>query len=179
MRCPAFLVLHSTRDRQTGWRGGSRAFINIPTMKPETNYAILFQLLRDATSKKEFARIQCIWLKLTLSLNSKQIALAIGSTPVSVRRIQARFANEGLKCFVSKPTGGRKRENISVEREKKILEKFMRQAKRGVPLNVQQVKRAYELSAGKRVPPSTIYRLINRYGLRRFLPRAKQKPTVP
>jgi transposase len=145
-------------------------------MNIETNYATLLRALREANSKKEFARIQCVWLKLALSLNSKQIAIAVGSTPVSVRRIQARFAKEGFKCFVTKPTGGRRRENISLEREKTILDKFMRQAKRGIPLDVQRFKRAYELSAGKKVPPSTIYRLINRHGLRRFLPRAK--PTM-
>src|SRR5258708_32371738 len=144
-------------------------------MSAETDYSTVRHILREAKSKKEFTRIQCVWLKMVLSLNSKQIAIAIGSTAASVRRIQARFAKEGIKCFASKPLGGRRRENISVEREKTILQKFVRQAKHGIPLNVSQIKRAYELSAGKDVPRSTIYRLINRHGLRRFLPRARPK----
>jgi transposase len=142
-------------------------------MNLQTDYSTVHRLLHKTKSKKEFERLLCMWLKMALSLSSRQIAIAIGWTPASVRRIQARFAREGIECFASKPTGGRKRENISMEREKQILTKFARQTKRGTVLNVQQIKHAYELSAGKSVSRSTIYRLIERHGLRRFLPRAR------
>lgn len=145
----------------------------IPTMNIESDYLAVRKSLREAKTKREFERILCVWLRLALSLNSKQIATAIGWTAGSVRRVQARFANEGIRCFVSKPTGGRKRENISIEREERILEKFVQQAKRGIPLNVPQLKQAYELSVGRAVPRSTIYRLIHRHGLKRLLPRAR------
>lgn len=131
------------------------------------------QCLSEASTKREFERVLCVWLKMALSLTSSQIAIAIGWTPASVRRIQARFAKEGAACFINRLRGGRKRANISIEREKQILANFVRQTKRGNVLNVQQIQKAYELSAGKRVPRSSIYRLIERHGLRRFLPRAR------
>lgn len=146
-------------------------------MNNQTDRSTIHRLLRETKNKQEFERILCVWLKMALSLSSKQIAIAIGWTPASVRRIQARFSREGIECFVNKRSGGRKRENISIEREKQILAKFARQTRRGAALNVQQIKYAYELSAEKSVSRSTIYRLIERHGLRRFLPRARSIST--
>jgi|SRR5579872_91796 len=142
-------------------------------MNIQADHSTVHRLLRETKSKQEFERILCVWMKMALSLNSKQIATAIGWTAASVRRVQARFAKEGVECFVRKPTGGRKRANISLERETHILAKFARQARRGGMLDVQQIKRAYELSVAKTVSRSTIYRLIERHGLKRFLPLAK------
>lgn len=148
-------------------------------MNSAADYLTVQRVLNESGTKKEFQRALCVWLKIALSLNSQEIALAIGWEPASVRRIQSRFAKQGVQCFTSKAVGGRRRENLSRDREKSILEKFARQAKRGLALNVSQIKQAYELSAGKRVPKSTIYRLIHRYRLGRFLPRARYKNGFP
>lgn len=144
-------------------------------MNIDTDYSTVRRALHEAKDKREFEKILCVWLRVSLSLSSKQIAMAIGWKDASVRRIQARFAREGIACFAAKSIGGRKRANISIEREKQILEKFARLARRGILLNVSGIKQAYELSAGKTVAKSTIYRLIDRHGLRRFLPRARPK----
>jgi transposase len=143
-------------------------------MNIQTEYSQIHGLLSLSKSKREFERILCVWLKMALSLSSKQIAIAIGWSPASVRRVQARYAKTGIECFIARATGGRKRANISFEREKQILAKFARQTRRGSALNVQEIRQAYERSVGRPVSPSTIYRLIHRHGLRRFLPRAKE-----
>lgn len=144
-------------------------------MTIEADHSAVRRALDEAEDKRELERVLCVWLKMSLSLNSKQIATAIGWKDASVRRVQARFAKQGITCFVTKSPGGRKRANISIEREKQIIEKFARQTRRGVVLNVPEIKQAYELSAGKTVVKSTIYRLIDRHGLRRYLPRARTK----
>jgi transposase len=142
-------------------------------MNNKSHFDEIQHALRTAKTKQEFSRVLCVWLKMAFSMNSQQIARAIGGKASSVRRTQARFIREGIQSFKTKPTGGRKRANISIEREAQILEKFARQAKRGIVLDVRQITQAYELSVGKTVPRSTIYRLIDRHGLRRFLPRAR------
>jgi transposase len=129
--------------------------------------------LRDSKDKEHFQRVLCVWLKLSLSLSSTKIALAIGWKPAHVRTVQARFKKQGVQSLVSKRKGGRKRENISFDREAQILDKFARRARRGHALDVGQIQKAYELSVGRQVPRSTIYRVIARHGLRRFLPRAR------
>ena len=121
----------------------------------------------------ELKKALCVWLKIALSLTSKEIAIGIGMTPDAVRKTQSRFGKEGLQAFMGKQKGGRKRENISMAREKQILDKFLRRAQRGAALSVAEIQKAYELSVGKAVAPSTIYRLLTRHGLRRYLPRAR------
>lgn len=135
---------------------------------------VVQQALRDSRTKQEFQRVLCVWLNVSFAMTSKQIALAIGLTPSSVRHIQARFSKDGIDCFRAKSRGGRRREHISWIRETQILNKFIRQAQRGAALDVKEIKRAYELSVGKIVAESTIYRLIQRHGLRKFLPRARR-----
>lgn len=130
--------------------------------------------LEQSTTKDEFKKVLCLWLKVALSLTSTQIAVALGQTPTAVRKIQSRFAKEGIEASFRKQKGGRKRENISVAREKQILDKFLRRAQRGYVLHVAEIQKAYELSAGKTVARSTIYRLIARHGLSRYLPRARR-----
>jgi Homeodomain-like domain len=142
-------------------------------MTSPSDVLVIQKALEQSRTKEEFKKVLCLWLKVSLSLNSKQIAIGIGQTPAAVRKTQSRFAKEGVEAFFTRPRGGRKRENISFAREKQILNKFRRRAQRGSVLSVAEIQKAYELSAGKTVAQSTIYRLIARHGLRRYLPKAR------
>jgi transposase len=133
----------------------------------------LQKALWNSKDKGQFQRVLCVWLKVLFSLSSREIAYAIGWKPSSVRNVQARFQKEGMQCFAGKRKGGRRRANMSLDREGVIIEKFARHAKRGFRLDVKQIQKAYELSVGRPVSLSTIYRLIARHGLRRFLPRVR------
>lgn len=138
------------------------------------NDALVIQkALGQSRSKDEFKKVLCLWLKVALSLTSMQIAVATGQTAAAVRKVQSRFASEGVQAFFTKQRGGRKRENISLARERQILNQFRRRAQRGSALNVAEIQKAYELSAGRTVAESTVYRLLGRHGLRRYLPRAR------
>lgn len=136
--------------------------------------AAVEKALRESKSKQQFQRVLCVWLKFHFSFSSEKIALAIGLKPSSVRNVQARFKKLGIQCFLYKNKGGRRRENMSFNRETQILSKFARRARQGFTLNVGQIQKAYELSVGRTVPRSTIYRLLARHGLRHFLPRARR-----
>jgi transposase len=145
-------------------------------MQIKTEVSVVQNALENAKTKAEFQRVLCVWLKIMFSLKASQIALAICWPSERVRKTQSRFAREGVQCFYPKLRGGRKRENISLNRERQILSQFVRRAKRGFSLDLKQIQRAYELSAGKKVARSTIYRLIERHGLRRYLPRGRTVP---
>ena|SRR5689334_6234625 len=129
--------------------------------------------LLGARSKEQFQKIQCVWLKLLFSFSSSQIASAIGWKPSSVRNVQANFRKHGVQVFQSRSRGGRKRENMSFDREAQILNKFVRRVRRGFALDLKGIRKAYELSLGRQVPRSTIYRLISRHGLRHYLSRTR------
>jgi transposase len=73
--------------------------------------------------------------------------------------------------------GGRRRENLSVEDEKRLLKTFIKKAKGGGVLVVTEVKAAYEKAVGRPVPKSTVYRMLARHGWRKIAPRPRHPKT--
>jgi transposase len=129
----------------------------------------LQQLLHSVVTKTEFIRVQCVWLKVELNLNAGQIAAAVGWHPASVRNLHSRFAKQGMAALHRKPRGGRHRENLSPSRERELLAGFARFARATHRLNVIGIWIAYERAVGRPVPKSTIYRMLKRHGLSRYL----------
>ena len=67
----------------------------------------LAPLLKEARSKAEYQRVQCVWLRATLGLNCRQIAEALGWQASSVRHVQARYFEKGEEALREQPQGGR------------------------------------------------------------------------
>jgi transposase len=61
--------------------------------------------------------------------------------------------------------------------EKKFLTQFMDSAKKGLITTVTKVKRAYEAKIEQIVDRSTIYRLLERHGWRKVMPRSHHPDT--
>lgn len=144
---------------------------------PEGSEETLHKALRESKSKLEFQRIQCVWLRSCLGLNSEQIALGLGLQAPSVRRLQSLFFNGGITALKGFGRGGRHRENLSKEEEELFLKKFFTQAQEGGIIEVSEVKRAYEKKVGRRVPKSTVYRMLARHGWRKIVPRPRHPKT--
>ncbi|MGB5984762.1 MAG: hypothetical protein WBG37_05605, partial [Desulfobacterales bacterium] len=73
-------------------------------------------------------------------------------------------ADCGTTHVAPKKRGGRRRQNMSVEQEARLLEPFFQKARQGAPLVVADIRKAYESAVGKRVAASTIYRMLARHG---------------
>jgi transposase len=117
-----------------------------PKELPEGALERLAKELKQAKTKAEFQSVQCLWLRASLKLSADQVAIALGWHPNSVRKLQARYFKEG-------------------EAE------FLAQAERGGILEVGRVKAAYEKVLGRKVPKSTVYRMLARHGWRKVMPR--------
>lgn len=130
--------------------------------------ARLAEALKQARTKAEFQRIQCLWLRASLGLNADQVATAIGWQPTSVRRLQAQYLTEGASVLKSVGRGGRRHQNLTVERELQLLADFRSQAEQAGMLEVSQIKRAYEQAVEHPVPKSTVYRMLARHGWRKI-----------
>lgn len=133
----------------------------------------LNEALKQAKSKTEFQRIQCLWLRASLGLNADQVATALGWQPTSVRRLQAQYLNEGAQVLKAVGRGGRRNQNLTVEQERQLLTQFGTQAEEAGMLEVSQIKRAYEAIIGHPVPKSTVYRMLARHGWRKIAPRRR------
>jgi transposase len=142
-----------------------------PRPIPDGAAETLSKLLKEAETKSEFQRIQCIWLRASLHLSSDQVAVAIGWHPNSVKKLQAQYLRDGESVLGVSKSGGRYRENMSAEEEKAFLAPFFEKAKIGGVIVANAVKIAYETQIGHKVPKSTIYRMLDRNDWRKIMPR--------
>jgi len=144
--------------------------MRIPRAFPQEGAEHVLKLLKKAKTKLEFQRIQCIWMRLKKNLPAPDIADLIGWHVSSVRRVHAQYYKDGDKIFKGVSRGGRHRENLSKEEEEKLLKQFFNKAKDGGILVVNEIKLAYELKVGHKVPKSTVYRMLARHDWRKIVP---------
>lgn len=147
--------------------------MRIPKPIPEKAVARLRAALKKAKTKGEYQRVQCLWLRASLGLSSEQVAQAIGWRPTSVRRLQSRYLREGERALEGVGRGGRRRQNLTLDEERALLAQFAEKAEQGGLLVVSEVRVGYEKAVGRRVPKSTVYRMLARHGWRKITPRPR------
>ena len=139
----------------------------------------MHKALKQAETKTEFQRVQCLWLRAALGLSADEVALAVGWAPTSVRRVQARYLREGEEVLHEAARGGRRHENLSEEAERQLLEAFLASAAQGGVLEVKPIQAAYEAAVGHAVAKSTVYRMLARHDWRKIAPRPQHAKADP
>jgi transposase len=81
----------------------------------------LAALWKEAKSQAEYQRIQCVWLRAALGLGATQIATALGWQVGSVRQVHSGYLRQGEAVRQDKPSGGRHRQNLTIEQEQALL----------------------------------------------------------
>lgn len=135
--------------------------------------ARLAERLKQARSHAEYQRIQCVLIRATLGSSAAQIAELLGWSTATVHVIHSRWAKEGDSIFEVRARGGRRHHYLSAEQEAQVLAPFSAMARAGGLLKVAEIQQAYESQAGVAVAPSTIYRLLDRHGWRKVVPRPR------
>ena len=137
----------------------------------------LKKLIKKKDTRLCLRKIQCVYLKNELSWSSEQIATLVGYCPSYVREVLSAYKKEGESCFRMEELGGRHRENLSKEEEKQILEEFNEEAEAGRVIEISKIHELYServTSKGKKPPAkSTTYRMLERHGWRKIMPRPK------
>src|ERR1019366_3456734 len=135
--------------------------------------ARLADRLKQAGSHAEYQRVQCVLIRATLGSSAAQIAQLLGWSPATVHVIHSRWAKEGDTLFDLRGRGGRRHQHLTPEQERQLLAPFVKRAEAGGMLTVAEIQRAYQEQLGKDVAPSTIYRLLDRHGWRKVVPRPR------
>jgi len=133
----------------------------------------LAERLKQAGSHAEYQRIQCLLIRATLGSSAAQIAQLLGWSTATVHVLHSRWAKEGDAIFDLRGRGGRRHQYLSPEQELELLAPFVERAQAGGMLTVAEILQAYEERSGKTVAPSTIYRLLERHGWRKVVPRPR------
>jgi transposase len=139
----------------------------------------LKELLKKTKTKADFQRVQSIWLRAALEISSDQVALAVGFSPATVKKLWSQYFSGGEKVLIGQGRGGRRRANLPLEEQERILAHFFDKAKSGEVLVVNEVKSAYEEAVGHAVPKSTVYRMLARHGWRKVAPRRRHPKADP
>ena len=143
-----------------------------PRPLPPQTVEWLRPLLKQAHTKLEYQRVQCIWLRASLGLSAVEVAQAIGWHPDHVRKFQARYLKEGKKVLEVGERGGRNHAYLSIKEESAFLKPYGKRAEEGGILVVSEIHQAYEGRVGRKVPQSTVYRMLARHGWRKIAPRS-------
>lgn len=139
----------------------------------------LAERLKVAHRRSEFQRIQCILIRATLGSSATEIARLLGWSVATVHMIHSRYSREGDALFDLKSKGGRHNQHLTLEEEVEFLAPFLAPAAKGGVLVVSEVHAAYEIRIGKKVPASTVYRLLARHDWRKIVPRPQHPKSDP
>ena len=104
---------------------------------------------------------------------AREIALHTGLAEQTVRNLISGYNRFGPQAVEGKGKGGRRRSYMKWEEEKKFLNQYINKALTGQITTVYEIKEAFEKRVGKTVHKTTIYRLLDRHGWRKIVPRPK------
>lgn len=137
------------------------------------------QRMGSAASQDEFRRWQAVWLAAGEERPNDEIARITGLAVTTVRWLHARCRKDGLSSLGDKPVGGRYRFNLSLDQERELLAGFFARASRGQVLIVAEIQAAVSKLVGKTVHSSGIYKLLQRHGWRKIVPRPQHPRSNP
>ena len=133
----------------------------------------LAERLKKATSHSQYQRIQCVLIRATLGSSAAEIAQLLGWSTATVHVMHSRWAKQGEAIFDVRGRGGRHHQHLTQAQEAELLAPFVERAEAGGMLTVAEIEQAYQQRTGKAVARSTVYRLLERHGWRKIVPRPR------
>jgi transposase len=137
-------------------------------------------MILRAKTIDDFRQAQAAVLPLAHGLSLRDTARVIGRSVEWTCRLRNRFlAGETVGDGQRQRPGGRRRENLSVEREREVLAPFLEQAQNGGILVVPQIRTELETALGRRMALSSVYNLLHRHGWRKLAPDKRHPQSNP
>jgi transposase len=120
-----------------------------------------------------------IYNALVAPRKAEEIALHTGTSVTTVHRVISTYNRLGPAAVETPGKGGRRHQYLTLEEEQAFLAPFFRQAECGEIATVAQIQGAFEERVEHQVDGSTIYRLLDRHGWRKLMPRPKHPQADP
>lgn len=110
---------------------------------------------------------------------AEDIARHCGVSKATIHDVISTYNRLGVAAVETAGKGGRRRQYLTLEEEKEFLAPFFKQAQAGLIATTAEIWHAFEKRVGHHVDDSTIYRLLNRHGWRKLLPRPRHPQADP
>jgi len=104
---------------------------------------------------------------------AEEIARHCGVSKGTVHQVIATYNRLGEEAIQTPGKGGRRHEYLTLEEEKQFLVPFFARAEKGELATAAEIQQAFEEHVGHQVQDSTIYRLLDRHGWRKLMPRPR------
>lgn len=130
-------------------------------------------LMKRSTSVWEYRRLQCISLR-QFGMQARDVSKIVRLHQDSVLHIWSAFQQGGVEAVLGEKRGRvRSRARWTQEQERSFLQPFLDRADRGKLTTVGEVYKAQCERVGKKLDPTATYRLLERHGWRKIVPRAE------
>jgi transposase len=96
-----------------------------------------------------------------------------------ITRATAPYHRLGVVAVETPGKGGRRHQYLRWEEEEPFLAPFFARAEAGEIATVREIWQAFEARVGHQVDDSTIYRLLDRHGWRKLMPRPRHPQADP
>jgi transposase len=120
-----------------------------------------------------------IYNALSAPRKAEEIAKHTGVSVTTVRRVISNYNRLGIVAIETAGTGGRRHEYLTLEQERSFLHPFFARAEKGEIATAEQIQQAFEAEVEHPVPISSIYRLLDRHGWRKLVPRPRHPQANP
>ncbi len=136
------------------------------------NAAEIKEVRKTITDKKVDRRLHAVQLRGE-GLTNDEIAQKLDTSDKMVSQwVSAYINNGGIAALLPKERIGMHR-NLSIEEEKEFLSAYTKQAEAGQIIDLNELKAAYIEKVGHSIGGSQIYRMLERHGWRKVMPRSK------
>jgi transposase len=137
------------------------------------------ELMADrGLSARERERVNTIRL-LAMDWEGQDVADAVNCSRPTVYRRKAEYLAQGESVLMVDGWGGRRNETLTAAQEAELVARFEDAARRGEMITAQQMLNELAQVAGRVVAPSTVYRLLERHGWRKVVPRPRHPDADP
>jgi transposase len=132
------------------------------------------EIVRKTRDAGELRRALSVVLSGVMGLTLPRVGDLVGRSRGTVARFHAEFrgwlsGRQGKE----KSWGGRRRAYLTFEEEKGFLSGFFEAASKEGILVVSEVRSALEERLGHKVAETTVYRMLDRHGWRKIVPRRR------
>lgn len=129
------------------------------------------QLVEKAKNVRELRTALSVLLPKRCATTNVIVGQLLGIGVATVVRMQRQIRNQVAGVTTAKGTwGGRRRQLLTHNEEIAFLEPWVAKAETGGVLVVPPIHAALEEKIGRKIPPSTVYRLLARHGWRKVAP---------
>ena len=136
------------------------------------NAAEIEEIRKTNTDKKVDRRLYAVQLRGE-GLTNDEIAQKLDTSKKMVSQwVSAYINNGGISALLPKERIGMHR-NLSIEEEKEFLSAYTKQAEAGQIIDLNELKAAYIEKVGHSIGGSQIYRMLERHGWRKVMPRSR------